>query len=74
MDLYRWRGTRHGLERMIELATGVTPHITDDPSDPSVVHISLRIAPDFPLDEQLLHGLIEAHKPAHAGYTLDVTR
>jgi hypothetical protein len=74
MDLYRWRGTRHGLERMIELCTGVTPHITDDPSDPYVFHVSLSVPPDYPLDMRLLQGLIEAHKPAHAGYTLSVTR
>jgi hypothetical protein len=29
MDLYRWRSTRYGLTRMIEVCTGLTPEISD---------------------------------------------
>jgi len=32
LTLYRWRGTRRGLERFLEIYTGVRPDIRDQPS------------------------------------------
>ena len=39
MNLYRWRGTRYGVARMIELCTGLTPQITEDPAAPFVMDL-----------------------------------
>ena len=72
MDLYHWRGTRYGLTRMLEVCTGLMPQITEDPEEPFVFRISLAIPPESGLDEDFVKDLIEAHKPAQAGYVLEV--
>jgi phage tail-like protein len=73
MDLYRWRGTRYGLERMIEVCTGIAPLITEPPGQPFVFQVSLKIPPDTDVDRDLIEQLINAHKPAHTGYVLEIT-
>jgi phage tail-like protein len=69
MDLYRWRGTRYGLVRMIEICAGVTPVITENPLEPFVFRIRI----SGPVDRELIEELVQVHKPAHAGYILEVT-
>ena len=76
MELYSWRGTRYGLVRMIEVCTGLTPVITESLSQPFVFHIRITLPPGWPgetIDKALIEELIQAHKPAHAGYVLEVT-
>lgn len=75
MELYRWRGTQYGLVRMIELFTGLTPEITESPSDPFVFHICITLSAGSSgesFDQGLIEELIQTHKPAHAGYLLEV--
>jgi phage tail-like protein len=72
MDLYRWRGTAYGMARMIEVSTGLMPEITENAAEPCVFHVRVRIPSGFPVDRDQIEALIEAHKPAHAGYVLDV--
>jgi phage tail-like protein len=75
MDLYSWRGTRYGLIRMIEVCTGLTPVIRDSASQPFVFHIRITLPTGTSgetLDRALIEELIQAHKPAHAGYILEV--
>lgn len=74
MDLYRWRGTSYGLVRMIEVCTGLTPQITDEPDRPFVFRVQLSVPHGTGVDLELVEALIRAHKPAHAGYVLDVQR
>lgn len=71
-DLYRWRGTQHGLALMIELSTGLTPLI-EDLDEPFVFRIRMQLPPNHPVDREFLETLIETHKPAHAGYILELT-
>ncbi|ABU58884.1 phage tail protein I [Roseiflexus castenholzii] len=71
-DLYRWRGTAYGLKRLIEVVTGLTPTITEEPSQPFVFRISLALPPGSDVDARLIDNLVRAHKPAHAGYILDI--
>ncbi len=71
-DLYRWRGTAYGLKRLIEVVTGLTPTITEEPSQPFVFRISLAIPPGSDVDARLIDDLVRTHKPAHAGYILDI--
>ena len=73
MDLYRWRGTRYGLARMIELCTGIAPRITEDLAVPFCFRVRLEVPRDRGVDRRLIEQLIAAQKPAHAGYTLEVT-
>jgi phage tail-like protein len=72
MDLYRWRGTRYGLTRMIELCTGLTPRIADDPAAPFCFRVRLEVPPATGVDRRLVESVIEAQKPAHAGYFLEI--
>jgi phage tail-like protein len=72
MDLYRWRGTRYGLTRLIEICTGLTPVITEPPESPFVFHVALRLPPETTISRELIEQLVQAHKPAHAGYVLDI--
>ena len=72
IDLYRWRGTRYGLVRMIEVCTGITPEVSDNPSQPYIFDVKITLPQDGDVDKDLIDELIQAHKPAHAGYRLEV--
>jgi phage tail-like protein len=70
IDLYRWRGTRYGLERIIEVCTGYVPRITELANTPFVIDVSVTIPPENGGDRDLIEQLILAHKPAHIGFHL----
>ncbi|GAB4197177.1 MAG: hypothetical protein OHK0022_15280 [Roseiflexaceae bacterium] len=70
-ELHRWRGTRYGLTRMIEICAGVTAEMIDDPEQPFVVRIRVRRAEDETVDRALIEELIQTHKPASVGYVLE---
>ncbi|HLI05075.1 MAG TPA: phage tail protein I [Ktedonobacteraceae bacterium] len=75
MELYSWRGTAYGLTRMIEVCTGLTPLIRELPSQPFVFQIRIIMPPGASaeaVDKAFIEELIQAHKPAHAGYVLEV--
>jgi len=72
VELYRWRGTRYGLTRLIELCTGVTPLVTEAVADPAVLHIRVALPPESNVDRDTIERLIRAHKPAHTAYILEV--
>ena len=71
VELYRWRGTKYGLVRMIEICTGQAGEIAET-NVPFVFHIKVTLAKDSTLKEELIDELIRTHKPAHAGYELEV--
>jgi phage tail-like protein len=71
VELYRWRGTKYGLVRMIEICTGQVVEITETEA-PFVFHIKLKPAKDDGLKKDLIEELIRTHKPAHAGYEFEV--
>jgi phage tail-like protein len=72
VELYRWRGTRYGLTRMIELCTGLTPEIVETPERPFVMRVQISAPADHAVDQALLEHLIMTHKPAHIGYILEI--
>ncbi|HLI71978.1 MAG TPA: phage tail protein I [Ktedonobacteraceae bacterium] len=77
MELYSWRGTLYGLARMIEICTGLTPEITEVLSEPFVFHVRITLSSSPPgeaVDRALIEELIQTHKPAHAGYILEVSK
>lgn len=71
LDLYHWRGTRYGLTRMIKVCTGLTPEITEDPAQPFFFRVRILETSASDIDWVLIEELINAHKPAHAGYVLE---
>ena len=73
MELYRWRGTSYGLSRMLEISTGVTPTITEDPKKPYVFRVVVRMPPDSRVRPEIVERLVQMHKPAHVGYVLEVS-
>jgi phage tail-like protein len=73
MDLYRWRGTPFGLTRMIEVCTGLAPTVTEDPARPYTFSIKVRLPAGSEVRRDFVQHLVEAHKPAHVGYTLEFT-
>ena len=70
--LSRWRGTRLGLEQIIELCVGQKSVITPSPHNQFVFHIEVVLPTDGGVTETFLNQVIQAHKPAHIGYTLEV--
>lgn len=71
LELYRWRGTLYGLVRLIEIFTGSTPDVTETPGRPYLFHIRLQHSADQTVDRESVERLIQTHKPAHTGYTLE---
>jgi phage tail-like protein len=70
--LFLRRGTRAGLQRLLELYFGVTPEIIEDETCHFLVRLplsqsSVKLGPD------VANRLIQSQKPAFAAYTLEVT-
>ena len=83
-DLYRWRGTRRGLREYLRIYCGVEPAITDREEERRGERASrlgahvFRVVLDVPdpdlIDRELVHAIIDAEKPAHASYLLEIRR
>ena len=81
-DLYRWRGTRRGLEQFIRVYTGITPEI----KEPTLSEIStsrdlayrftvrLVLPAGSDVDRDLLEQIIDLEKPAFAAGSLEIVR
>jgi len=55
VDLYRWRGTKKGLSRYLEIYTGVTPHIDDRPL------AGIRLGPNVKMGPEARLGDVPPH-------------
>jgi phage tail-like protein len=55
VQLYRWRGTRKGLARYLEIYAGVTPEINDQPFK------GWRLGPDYRLGDNTVLGDVPEH-------------
>ena len=86
-DLYAWRGTAHGLARLVEVTTGVRPEIretggcgwTGSPAPagslPGSVAPALVVrlrAPAGTIDADRLDRLVAAAKPAHVPHRIEL--
>jgi phage tail-like protein len=71
-ELYRWRGTRQGMSHYLETYAGVVPEIDDQLEKPHTFAVTLRVPADQPVDEYLVRAIIEAEKPAHTAYELNI--
>lgn len=70
--LFLRRGTRAGLQRLLELYFGVTPEIVEDANCHFVVRLPLSQS-SIKLGQDVADRLINAQRPAFASYTLEVT-
>ncbi|MEU8315163.1 phage tail protein [Micromonospora sp. NPDC048887] len=61
--LARWRGTPHGMRTALELATGVTGFVLDEPPD-RPFHLVVRVPPAAAGRLALVTRIVEAEKPA----------
>ncbi len=72
--VYRARGTRRCMVRMIEAYFGVTPELTehDDPPSSFTVKIPLPKKEQTTLNRTLAERLIETLKPGYTSFTLEI--
>ena len=71
--IYSRLGTRWALSRLLEIYTGCSPEIIEfaDNLDPHTFLVRLP-AKGHPLDRELVERLIDASKPAHTTYRLEI--
>jgi len=80
VELYQWRGTRRGLSDFLQLYTGHTPEIIEPGIGRVVVNedevfrfiVRLRVPDPAAIDRSVVEAIIDAEKPAHAGYALEI--
>ena len=92
VELYRWRGTKRGLTRYLQIYTGATPEITEYipgmrlesetrlgvdtrlGSSGTGHHftVALELDDGAKINRDKIREIIEAQKPAHAAYTLQI--
>lgn len=80
VDLYQWRGTRRGLSEFLRLYTGFIPEITEHgvgrrgitAAEAFKFTVRLRVPDPAQVDRAVVEAIIEAEKPAHTGYTLEI--
>jgi phage tail-like protein len=81
-ELYRWRGTRRGLSDFIRIYSGVAPTIQEPgPSlrgaqalAPHVFRVILELPDPERIDRTILEAIIEAEKPAHTAFILEIRK
>jgi len=71
-ELYRRRGTRWSLSRHIEIYAGVPPEIIEPDDRPFHFQVILRLPPGQAADRASVERIIQANKPAHTTYELDI--
>lgn len=88
VNLYRWRGTKKGLNDVIRLYCDVDPEIIDNggasfsdgptgplPGSPTPsLHVRITVPAGRDVDESRLHELVSTAKPAHLPHTIEVIR
>jgi phage tail-like protein len=80
VDLYQWRGTRRGLIEFVRLYTGLTPEIVELGVGHRLVSeaeafrfiVRLRVPDPEQVDRTVVEAIIDAEKPAHVGYSLEI--
>lgn len=77
VPLYRLRGTKEGLRRMLSLYTGQPVEIVDDLPVPHFFTVALTLAQADPGQvrriQQIARAIVDQEKPAHTFYALEVT-
>ncbi len=71
-ELYRRRGSRGGLSRHLEIYTEVLPEIVEPADRPHHFRVVLRPPVGQRIDRTGVERIIEASKPAHTTYELEI--
>ncbi|HEX2040931.1 MAG TPA: phage tail protein [Acidimicrobiales bacterium] len=86
VELYRWRGTVHGLAALVAVYTGVEPEIEESggaawsptpggelpgSAEPSLT-VRVRVADPSTVDAARLEAIVAAAKPAHIPHQVEV--
>jgi phage tail-like protein len=82
VNLYQWRGTKHGLSEFIRLYTGVSPDILElgiggkeaQKEMASVFIVRVKKTDTAEMDPGVLSSIIEMEKPAHASYRIEFVK
>jgi len=74
VELYDWRGTKKGLTRLLEASTGCRVEIVENSDGPHTFLVKLTPPAQQKVDEHMVRYLIEANKPAHTVYRLEIAR
>ena len=80
VELYQWRGTRRGLSEFLRLYTGYTPQIVElgvgrrgvTAADSFRFTVRITVPDPAQVDRSVVEAIIEAEKPAHTGYSLEI--
>lgn len=71
--LYAMRGTRWALSRLLEIYTGQAPVIDDTGKDLKPYTFRVKLSgSQHKANRKLIQGLIEANKPAHTTFVLEI--
>jgi len=77
VPLYRLRGTKDGLGRMLSLYTGQPVEIDDDHTVPHFFSVALTLPQADPEQvrriQEIARAIVDQEKPAHTFYALEVT-
>ncbi len=69
--LHQARGTRAGLTRYLEIATGATVEIEENVDGPHTFRVALRTGgPE--IDRRIVERIIELNRPAHTSFRLEI--
>ncbi len=71
-DLFRRRGTLRGLSRHLEIYTDTEPEISEPEDHPHHFHVLLTPPRGANLHRATVERIIQANKPAHATYSLEI--
>lgn len=73
-ELFRRRGTRWSLTRHLEIYTELTAEIEESKEQPHHFTVSLRVPKAWEGDRETVERIIQANKPAHTTYDLEIKR
>ncbi|HEX8560700.1 MAG TPA: phage tail protein [Pyrinomonadaceae bacterium] len=78
IQLYRYRGTRENLRRLLAIFTGGLPKVTEYPNRPHYFYAVVSLPPDVQGKpaviarlKEIAYALTDLEKPAHTDYDLD---
>jgi phage tail-like protein len=66
----KWRGTRTGLQRFLEVATGLTGYVIDEDPGGRPFHLSFQAPEGSEPYRDLIEQIVELEKPAYVTYDL----
>ncbi len=73
-ELYRRRGTRWALSRYLQIYADAKPEIREPEDRPHHFEVVLRLPPGGSVDRPTVERIIDANRPVHTTYSLEIVR